>query len=74
MGHEIYMKKENRDARAKELREKGFAVKRGSIRNQLLHPMYLEDYHRELEESEKGFGNTLYKTYFSAVYSVDWEE
>lgn len=67
---ETYMKKENRDRRAKELKEQGFQVVRSSIRNQLLHPMYVSDYPRTLSDSEKGFGNTIYKTHFSVLYDV----
>lgn len=76
--HETYQKKENRDARAKELRKlyptkEGYKVVRRSHRNQLLHPMYIKDYEEKLSKEDCGFGNTMYKTYFSAIYIVDVE-
>ena len=68
--HEMYMDKHNRDARAKELRQSGYRVSRYSSRNQLLHPMYVEDYPRQLTTQECGFGNTIYQTHFAALYHV----
>ena len=68
--HEMYMDKHNRDARAKELRQQGYKVTRSSMRNQLLHPMYVEDYPRQLTAKECGFGNTIYQTHFAALYHV----
>jgi len=73
--HKLWMKKENRDTYffsiPKEIRK---LLKRRSERNQLLHPMYIEDFEKEtgkiLNESDKGFGNTIYKTYFSALYEI----
>ena len=59
MPRELYQKKENRDARAKELRAQGHAVKRSSARNQQLHPEYLQDWEHEVET---GIGNVQYKT------------
>lgn len=70
MRRELYMKKENRDARAKVLRKQGFKVSRGSYRNQQMHPEYIRDWEGEVHT---GFGNTQYRTWFTAVYEVSWE-
>lgn len=65
-----FMRKENRDKAFKL-----YGGKRGSIRNQLLHPMYVEDYEEvtghNLSQADKGFGNTIYKTHFSVIYTLD---
>lgn len=70
----LYMSKKNRDKRARELKAQGYAVRRSSMRNQLLHPMYVEDYEQEtgrsLRPEDKAFGNTIYKTHFAALYEV----
>jgi len=68
----LFMKKENRD----EAWRDGLGVgKRGSIRGQLLHPMYVEDYEVEtghvLTQAEKGFGNSIYQTYFAVLYTLE---
>jgi hypothetical protein len=69
------MNKKNRDAEFKRLGGTAAGYKKTSMRNQLLHPMHLEDYEKEtghvLSESDKGFGNGIYRTYFKAVYSIE---
>jgi len=30
--------------------------------------MYIEDYPHPISKEDKGFGNTLYKTYFNKIY------
>jgi len=72
MNNLLYMDKKTRDIKAKELQAEGYTVYRSSTRNQLLHPMYVEDYPRELSAEECGFGNTIYKTHFSVLYSIDY--
>lgn len=72
MPNEIYMKRENRDQRARELKADGYSVKRRSERNQQLHPMYVEDWPGDLSDADKGFGNTVYKTMFGNLYVVEW--
>ena len=46
-----------------------------SFRNQLLHPMYVDDYTQEtgiaLSSQDKGFGNNIYRTYFKAIYVIE---
>lgn len=65
-----FMDKTNRDKKAQELRTEGYTVKKRSSRNQQLHPMYVEDYPHKLSDEDKGFGNTLYRTWFSHLYYV----
>lgn len=67
-----YMNKENRDKAFNEIpkEERKNFVKR-SMRNQLLHPMYIADYPRKLTSEECGFGNTIYQTYFKVIYFID---
>ena len=66
------MRKENRDqfwaSLSKEVKAQH---KRRSTRNQLLHPMYVEDWPTPLSKEDKGFGNNLYRTYFSVLYSIE---
>ena len=49
-------------------------LRRSSIRDQLLHPMYVDDYTKEtgvtLKDEDMGFGNTVYRTYFSVLYEI----
>ena len=63
--NETYQNRNLRDARAKELKALGFAVRKSSIRNQLLHPMYVTDagFH-----GDRCFGNCDYKTSFAVLY------
>jgi len=70
MGSETFMRKENRDKRARELRAQGHKVRKSSWRNQLVHPAYIEDFAGP-EAQDTGFGNTVYKTHFSALYCVE---
>ncbi len=71
MQHYLFMNKQNRDSKARELQEQGYTVKRSSISNQLLHPQYVSDYPRKLSPEECGFGNTVYKTHFVKLYEVE---
>jgi hypothetical protein len=71
MLYELYMNKENRDKRLKELKAEGKRkYKKSSSRNQLLHPMHLEDFEGP-EKYDAGIGNNVYKTFFSAVYKIE---
>ena len=71
MINKLYMNRQTRDLEAKRLIAEGYQVRKSSHRGQLLHPMYIEDYPRQLSEAEKGFGNTIYQTYFKVLYSLD---
>lgn len=69
--HERYQDKKNRDARAKELKAQGLTVIRRSSGPCELHPEYIKDWAHTLSAEDKGFGNTLYKTYFKNTYLVE---
>jgi hypothetical protein len=66
-----WMKKENRDAEYKKLKAQGLKVRKTSIRNQLLHPQYVNDWPHPLSDADKGFGNTIYKTHFAVLYGIE---
>jgi len=66
-----FQNKENRDKKVKDLKVQGFKVKKSSISDQYTHPMYIEDWRYQLTEEEKGFGNCLYKTFFSRLYRAE---
>jgi len=70
------MNKKNRDEFWKGLSKEGQArLRRTSARNQLMHPVYVDDYTEEtgvsLTRQDKGFGNTIYRTYFSVIYMIE---
>ncbi len=71
MIHETYINKETRENRYKDLKSRGYNVIKTSSSNQYCHPQYVNDYPYELSESDKGFGNTLYKTYFKKLYHLE---
>lgn len=69
------MRKENRDRVWNSMsKEEKSRHRRSSDRNQLLHPMYVEDYEKvtgtKLSPEDKGFGNMIYKTYFARLYII----
>lgn len=71
----LFMKKENRDEAYKAIPKIiRHNFKRSSVRNQLLHPMYVEDYEKvtghRLTPEDRGFGNTLYRTHFPVLYEI----
>lgn len=63
--NETYQNRKLRDARAKELKDLGYTVHKSSVRNQLLHPMYVTDagFH-----GDRCLGNCEYKTPFAVLY------
>jgi hypothetical protein len=69
MKRRTFMSRANRDAA---WRQGGKRGTRSSIRNQQLHPQYVEDYAKETGETltaaDCGFGNTIYKTSFGVLY------
>lgn len=73
---ELYISKENRKNRVNQLKSEGYIPILSTHRNQQLHPMYIQDYTQvtgiELKPEDKGFGNTIYKTYFKTLYIVSW--
>jgi hypothetical protein len=66
--HELYLSLVARNARAKELKAKGYSVMCRTANGQNLHPQYVVDYRKDFQT---GFGNTDYKTYFSKLYIVE---
>lgn len=72
MKDKLYQSKELRDAEAKRLQGLGFEVRRRSVRNQQLHPQYIEDAPQHLR-NQTGFGNTVYTMMWSVLYEVEWE-
>lgn len=72
--HYAFMNIKNRNAKAKELIEQGYKIRKSSIRGQEVHPEYVDDYEqnvRPLSSLDRGFGNTMYKTYFKVLYLID---
>ncbi len=67
----LFMTKENRDKQAQAWKAQGYAVRKYSVRNQNLHPMYVEDYPYPLSAEDKGFGNTLYQTIFDRLFGAE---
>lgn len=68
----LFMKKENRDRVAREILQRtGIKHRKSSIKNQLLHPQYVEDWPHTLSDDDYGFGNTIYKTHFSMLYILE---
>lgn len=57
----LFAEKVNRDARYERLKEAGHKLKRYTVRNQQLHPQYIEDLKDTPEGRDRGFGNTVYK-------------
>ncbi len=67
---ELYKEKSKRDHRAKALTKLGYHVRRRAVRNQQLHPMYIEDLKHQVAEEDKGFGNTLYQSRWEVLYGI----
>lgn len=70
MGEELYASKENRDKRYKELKAQGRKLRRGRTGPQQIHPQHVEDRRDTPEGRDRGFGNTVYKTFFSNLYTI----
>lgn len=62
----LFSNKANRD---RLWRERG--GRRSSIRNQCIHPMYIEDQKQGLTAEDCGIGNTIYKTLFGVLYILE---
>jgi len=60
-----FQSKETRKLVADRVRKLGYKVCNSSIRNQRLHPMYVDDWENDVDS---GFGNVQYKTFFSVLY------
>lgn len=64
--HRLFADRANRDAA---WTAEGRQGRRSSIRNQQLHPMYVED----RPSGDTGFGNTDYQTFWSVLYALDYD-
>lgn len=64
MAKQTFASRENRD---KAWSEGGKVGRRSTMRNQNLHPMYVED----APNGDTGFGNTDYMTFWSVLYMLD---
>jgi hypothetical protein len=64
--HELYASQANRNARFKELKARGYNVRKSVVKNQLLDPHYVAD----SGESDKGLANA-YRTYWGTLYCID---
>ena len=71
MRHRTFQDRAKRDAAYREARQCGYNVRRSSMHGQLCHPQYIEDYEGP-EKNDTGFGNVVYKTYFSTLYMLDY--
>jgi hypothetical protein len=67
---ETYQDKAKRDARWKELKERGVNCFRRTTGPSYVHPMYIRDFSGP-EKQDTGFGNTVYKTFFKNLYVVE---
>ena len=59
----LFISIEKRNKYAKELQANGFRVKKSSMRNKLIHPMYIEDF-------QKRFSNDYGARRFKVLYEV----
>ena len=64
--HLLFSVKANRDAAWKK-----YGGRRSSIRNQQIHPMYVEETRTNLSSQDCGIGNTIYKTFFAVLYVLE---
>lgn len=71
-----FMNKENRDTAfyGEYTKEERKMIRRRSGGPHQIHPRYVEDYEEEtgntLSREDKGFGNTIYKTWFDRLYDI----
>jgi hypothetical protein len=69
---ELFAEKSNRDERFRALLLMHPTTRFGrySVRNQQLHPMYVEDRKETMAGRDRGFGNTAYQSFFGVLYGV----
>lgn len=66
---EYYVSKQNRDARAADIKARGFSCKKSSARSVVLAPTSVEDYTGPV--SPNGFGGASAQ-WFSCLYKVEY--
>lgn len=64
---QTFQSKKLRDAVARLVAKRGIIATKGVRHNQNMHPEYVDDYEGEIET---GFGNTMYDTFFKALYTL----
>jgi hypothetical protein len=64
----LFQSKEKRDAVFECLKKNGHNVRKGTARNQRLHPEYVIDY---VGTYETGFGNTDYDRHWKVLYRLE---
>lgn len=69
-GSFTFSSKALRDAVGRELGKTDLHIRRSSIRNQRLHPQYVDD----VPDGQTGFGNTDYLTAWGVLYEIAWHE
>lgn len=72
MESKLWSKKELRDAEWRRLKAKRIQATRFSTGPQQIHPMYVEDLKDTDAGRQRGFGNTVYKTFFANLYGLEW--
>lgn len=60
----------SRETRDNVWRQEGMIGSRGSVNNQQLHPMYIEDWAGP-EKNETGLGNPHYKMHHNKLYTLE---
>jgi hypothetical protein len=65
-----FQSKEKRDAKYKELKSQGHNLTKSRSTGSILHPEYIADY-QGIEKEDNKFGNTLYKTEWGVLYSLE---
>lgn len=70
MNDELYVSKQNRDNRARELVAEGRQIKCRRVVGQTMHPQYVKDWPYEYQT---GFGNTDYLTQMPTLYQVVYQ-
>ena len=63
----LFISKEKRNELAAKCKKEGYIVKKSNVRNQQLHPEYIEDYEGQIEI---GFGNSDYRRYWQVLYKL----
>jgi hypothetical protein len=70
----LWSNRELRDAEWRRMKDNGVQARRFVTGPSEMHPMYVEDLRDTPEGRDRGFGNTVYKTLFSKLYGLEWDE
>lgn len=69
-GLEYYQDKAARDARAADLKLRGFPFRKSTVRNQVMSPAYVEDYSGTFYSN--GFAGGYQSVWFSRLYKLEY--